>query len=168
MSDPLVRHWDPKGEYEGAVLKVYEYWCLEVSWQQHTLGCYIIFCRREGVRLMSRLTIEEIDELRHVMAHMEIALRNHEQFRPDHFNYLQMGNVLPLLHFHGIPRYKESRPLSRTLLDRDVTDSTPDFLPSWTRDAVTPEQMKELRAMMMRYLRENPFYKGIRKAIESL
>jgi len=30
-------------------------------------------------------------------------------WRPDWWNYAQLGNEVPLLHFHFIPRYKEKR-----------------------------------------------------------
>jgi diadenosine tetraphosphate (Ap4A) HIT family hydrolase len=165
----LIRHWDPERQFEGAVLNVYEHWSLEVSWQQHTLGCYILFCRREGVRLMSELEIEEFADLRMAMRHIEEALRRKDgDFRADHFNYWQMGNALPQLHVHGIPRYNGPRSLSRELLGRDVTDSNPGHIPPWSREHISSEQMKKLRDRMAHKLpRENPFYKWIRKAMKS-
>ncbi|MEO5927140.1 MAG: hypothetical protein ABIO72_00530 [Patescibacteria group bacterium] len=175
-----IRHWDPEGRFEGAALRLYEHWALEVSWQQHTLGCYIIFCRREGVRLQSELTDQESVELKKVMGEIETALRKPD-FSATHFNYWQMGNALPLLHFHGIPRYDTHRELAKTLLNRDLTDPTPTHLPLWTSEKVTSEQMGKLRDAMHIALgdkqpdkqpsmapRENPFYPGIRKAIDSL
>jgi len=164
----LIRHWDPDKRYEGAVLKVYEHWSLEVSWRQHTLGCYILFCRREGVRLMSQLEIAELDELKVAMRNIEHVLRYGEEFRACHFNYLQMGNVLPLLHFHGIPRYDGSRPLSRELLNREVTDPDAHNVPPWSREEITREQMDKLRCLLQRRLGENPFYRGLREAIRIL
>ncbi|MFA5935530.1 MAG: hypothetical protein WC787_01585 [Patescibacteria group bacterium] len=174
--EKLIRHWDPDKKFKGAVLKVYDHWSLEVSWQQHTLGCYIIFCRREGVRLMSELLIDELDELKVLMRDTEAKFRERDDFRPDHFNYWQMGNALPLLHLHGIPRYETARPLSKELLGRDVTDPTWGHLPPWTNEKISREQMEKLHDLMIGVLglkqpniaeRENPFYKGIREAIES-
>ena len=164
----LVRHWDPEKKFEGAVLKVYAHWVLEVSWQQHTLGCYIIFCRREGVRLQSSLTSEELEELKTVMEEIESALLfSSGKFQPDHFNYLQMGNALPLLHFHGIPRYKEVRALTQEVLGRDpeITDSNWGHFPPWSRELITPEQMVALRKHMEMPC-ENPFYRGLREAMK--
>jgi diadenosine tetraphosphate (Ap4A) HIT family hydrolase len=166
----LIRHWDPEKKFEGAVLKVYEHWVLEVSWQQHTLGCYIIFCRREGVRLQSSLTDKELEQLKIVMGEIESALRfSSGKFLPHHFNYLQMGNELPLLHFHGIPRYGEPRALTHEVLGRDpqTTDLNWGGFPPWSRELITSEQMVVLRKHM-RMPRENPFYRGLRRAMEEL
>lgn len=172
--EQLIRHWDPKKQFEGAVLKVYEHWVLEVSWQQHTLGNFIIFCRREGVRLQSQLEDIESVELKKVMDYIERALRWSDAFRPHHFNYLQMGNALPLLHFHGIPRYKKSRPFSKELLGREVTDPNWGHSPPWTREKISEEQMKRLQPLMEEAVsikrpnmavEENPLYPGIREAI---
>lgn len=162
----LVRHWDPEERFAGAVLKVFEHWVLEVSWQQHTLGCYILFCRREGVRLISDLKIEELDDLKVAMGKIEFALRYRDPFRATHFNYLQLGNALPLLHFHGVPRYDGPRALSRELLNREVTDSNPGSLPAWSREQISHGQMQTLRQLMEKCMAENPFYKGIREAID--
>lgn len=172
--DPSIRHWDPKQEFLGAALKPYEHWVLEVSWQQHTLGCYIIFCRRKDVRLISELEPEELVELVQVMREIEGALRKSPVFKPDHFNYLQLGNLLPLLHFHGVPRYNKNRRFSKKLLNREITDIDPKYLPLWTTDPITKEQMRDLqqemwvamggkRINMSRH--ENPFYKWIREAL---
>lgn len=172
--DPSIRHWDPKQEFIGAGLKPYKHWVLEVSWQQHTLGCYIIFCRRKGVRRQSELTPSESTELIEVMREIETALCKCPLFKPDHFNYLQLGNVLPLLHFHGVPRYKKNRRFSKTLLDREITDIDPNYLPHWTTDSITKAQMRDLREEMWVAMggkrigmakRENPLYQRIREAL---
>lgn len=39
---------------------------------------------------------------------MEIENSLIKQFKPQRFNYLQLGNQLHNLHFHGIPRYSKS------------------------------------------------------------
>jgi len=129
MSDPLVRHWDPKGECEGAVLRVYKYWCLEVSWVQHTIGAFIIFCRREGVERETELTDAELLELRDVKRDMQGALAAHPRFVPDRFNYWQMGNAFPQLHYHGIPRYKDLRVFG----NQPWFDDSYGYLPHWSR-----------------------------------
>lgn len=174
----LIRHWDPKGEYEGAGLTAYDHWVLEVSWQQHTLGCFILFCRREGATRYSELTIDELAELKTIMGGVEFQLSHDARFCPDRFNYLQLGNVLPQLHIHGVPRYDSHRSLSQEILDRAVTDAKPKSLPRWTRESITRVQMESLRTVMRQALglgtekinkapRENPFWKGLREAMKS-
>lgn len=39
--------WDPSSLFTGAVIKEYQYWVLELSYNQHTLGSYILFCKRQ-------------------------------------------------------------------------------------------------------------------------
>jgi diadenosine tetraphosphate (Ap4A) HIT family hydrolase len=103
-----LRVWDPGGKYKDGFLKEYKYWILEVSFRQHTLGCFIIFCKR-NIEKISQLSIGELGELKKVMSKMENTLSSLKAFHPDRFNYLQMGNALHHLHFHGIPRYKSER-----------------------------------------------------------
>ena len=43
------------------------------------------------------------------MEEREDALLASPDFKPDRFNYLQLGNSLHQLHFHGIPRYSSPR-----------------------------------------------------------
>lgn len=95
-------------KYEEGNLKEYTYWLLTVSFRQTTLGSYIILAKRP-VEKISELLDEELIELRHVMAEIEQVLSAANDFKPDRFNYLQLGNSLHQLHFHGIPRYSTPR-----------------------------------------------------------
>jgi len=146
--DLQIRHWDSADKYVGAVLKWYEHWCLEVSYRQHTLGCYILFCRREGVRLPSDLHDEELLGLREAMSEIELALRAHSFFDPDHFNYLQMGNALPLLHFHGIPRYL----MPRNFDGMTWVDKRPGHPPVWKEHEAPRVLIEKLRVHMSKHL----------------
>ncbi len=129
MSD-RVRYWDPDGKFDGAVLKWYVHWCLEVSFHQHALGSFILFCRRSGVLLISDLHPEELAEMQLAMQEIELVLRGHPFFRADHFNYLQMGNELHLLHFHGIPRYQSPR----VFFGKRWVDHAWGHPPAWTKE----------------------------------
>ncbi|MBI2420496.1 MAG: HIT family protein [Candidatus Levybacteria bacterium] len=102
----LYRIWDPQGKYKDGFLKTYKYWILEISFRQHTLGSFIIFAKRKIERI-SELENAELIELGEVMKEIEDVVK--KQFRADRFNYLQLGNALHHLHFHGIPRYASSR-----------------------------------------------------------
>lgn len=102
------RIWDPNNRYTNGFLKEYRYWALEVSYRQHTLGCFIIFAKRK-IEKISELTDLELTELKKVMGEIEKTLTDIPEFRPERFNYWQMGNNLHHLHFHGIPRYSSPR-----------------------------------------------------------
>jgi diadenosine tetraphosphate (Ap4A) HIT family hydrolase len=102
----MERFWDKEGKYKDNVLREYSHWSLEVADRQHTLGSFVILAKRPCERI-SELTDNELIELGKVMRDMEQALS--KNFRPDRFNYLQLGNVLHHLHFHGIPRYSSKK-----------------------------------------------------------
>ncbi len=129
------RFWDPEGKYKEGFLKEYKHWVLEISYRQHTLGCYIIFAKRLTIRKISELSDEELVDLRKVMKEMEKALEETKEFRPDHFNYLQLGNNIPYLHFHGIPRYKNPR----FFAGREWIDATYGAPPVWSTNDVDDE-----------------------------
>lgn len=101
----MIRYWDPQEKYKDGFLKEYKHWVLEVSHRQHTLGSFIIFAKRK-IENFSDLNEQEADELPIVMKEIEEVIK--KLFDPGRFNYLQMGNSLHLLHFHGIPRYKNN------------------------------------------------------------
>lgn len=137
----MKRHWDPENKYEGAALTNYRYWAIEVSWRQHTLGSCILFCRREGVRLLSELTDEELCDMRDAMVAHELCLRARPAFRPDHVNCLQMGNVLAPLHLHIIPRYQSPR----TAFGREWVDYEFGNPPAWSREEISSALMTQIR-----------------------
>ena len=120
---------------------------MEVSYRQHTLGCYIIFAKREIERI-SQLTTEEIDELKDVMKNIENALMKIIEFKPDRFNYLQLGNFLHHLHFHGIPRYKSQRSFN----GQEWIDSTWGQPPVWSETKVGDEIVIKLRELIKKHL----------------
>lgn len=140
--------WDPTDRYADGVMKIYDHWCLEVSFRQHTLGCFIIFCRRPNVRLMSQLRPEESAELIHVMGDIERALRLNPVFHADHFNYLQMGNSTPSLHFHGVPRYESPRRFQ----EKDWIDGTWGHPVAWVKEEVSKELIIAIREELTKSL----------------
>lgn len=137
------RFWDPKGNYIEGFVKEYKYWTLEVSYRQHTLGCFIIFCKRP-VEKISELTDTEIIELKIVMKEFEEKLTSNVAFRPDRFNYLQLGNKFHNLHFHAIPRYKAVREFG----GKTWIDSTYGHPVVWTKETIPIELVRELKLIM--------------------
>jgi diadenosine tetraphosphate (Ap4A) HIT family hydrolase len=131
-------------------LKEYDHWVLEVSYRQHTLGCYIIFAKRP-VEKISELKTGEIDELKDIMAEIEKTLSKIDIFKPDRFNYLQLGNKCNQLHFHGIPRYTSPK-----IFDgREWIDKTAGSVPIWSHEDVGHELVAKLRDTIRPYLQNN-------------
>lgn len=137
------RPWDPQGRYEGALLKVYDHWCLEVSFRQHLPGSFIIFSRH-AVERYSQLDASALVELGKVTGEIEQALTNDPTLKPDRFNYLQMGNGLHHLHIHGIPRYQTPREFAGQIW----TDEKYGHPPFWSSLDVPLRMVMELRAQI--------------------
>lgn len=129
-----IRIWDTEGKYKEGFVKEYNHWVIEVSFRQHTLGCFIIFAKRK-VERVSELNNDEVIELREVMKELETTLSQIEELNPDRFNYLQMGNALHHLHFHAIPRYASPR----NFLNKEWIDTTFGHPPIWSKVEVGKE-----------------------------
>lgn len=68
------------------------------------------FCRvtlNRYVREMTDLTAEERSRLMNVVWKTEQAV--HEAFHPDKINLASLGNAVPHLHWHVIPRFENDR-----------------------------------------------------------
>lgn len=141
----MIRHWDPLGKYREGFLKEYKHWVLEVNFRQHTLGCFIIFAKRK-IERFSDLNSSELDELPKVMKEIEDVLI--KLFKPRRFNYLQLGNNLHHLHFHGIPRYENSVKFDGIVW----RDPSWGHFPPWIREEVNKDFVKILKRQILKYL----------------
>lgn len=129
---------DPK--YDEGNLKDYKHWLLTVSFRQTTFGCFIILAKRP-LEKISDLSDEEIIELKTVMREIESVLFTTEPFKPDRMNYLQLGNSLHQLHFHGIPRYSTPRTFGvKTWVDERY-GTTPIIISKAEESSVTEIQL---------------------------
>lgn len=143
----MVRPWDPTGTYQEAVLKEYQHWILEVSPRQHTLGSYLICAKRELERF-SELSPEELVELIKVMKEIERALEKNPLFKPDRFNYWQLGNAYKMLRFWGMPRYASPREFNnKTWIDTNWGHAA-----IWSKEDITPQLAEEIKEEIERYL----------------
>ncbi|MDQ5901188.1 MAG: adenylyltransferase [Patescibacteria group bacterium] len=141
------RVWDPEEKYKEGFVKSYSHWTLEVSFRQHTLGCFIIFANRHTEKI-SELENEEIIELKDVMKELEYTLSKIDSFKPDRFNYLQMGNALHHLHFHAIPRYANTR----NFMNKTWEDSTYGHPPQWTKEESEKDLILRIKDKFLAHL----------------
>lgn len=99
------------------IIKEYNFWTLILAESQQLLGwCFIVLNRHE--EQIDKLTDDELIELRKVIKKYKDALNT--LFSPDHFNFMQLGNMTKHIHIHCIPRYKEKREfVQKTFHDKD-------------------------------------------------
>lgn len=81
-------------------------WTWSLFPNQSYLGRVQLTLRRQCDGSLARLTQEEWDDL-------HLCLKTYERlldalFKPDRFNYEQLGNVWTQVHVHAIPRYGRS------------------------------------------------------------
>jgi diadenosine tetraphosphate (Ap4A) HIT family hydrolase len=88
------------------VLARYRHWRLSLSRRQGYLGwCLVILSRHETDA--ANLTAAEREELWVIIGGPRGALER--LFRPDHYNYAFLGNVVRHVHLHLMPRYESPR-----------------------------------------------------------
>ena len=84
------------------------------------------FCRviwREHVSEMSDLSGAEQRHLASVVNAVESALRT--LVRPDKINLASLGNLVPHLHWHVIPRWRDDRHFPRPIWAEPLRESSP-------------------------------------------
>lgn len=89
------------------ILKETSCWTWSLFPNQSYLGRLQLTLRRECHGSLASATDEEWADLRNSLRAYERVLS--ELFRPDRFNYVQLGNVWPQVHVHAIPRYAGER-----------------------------------------------------------
>ena len=142
------RFYDKENKYVDAFLKEFKYWIWEVSYCQHTLGSFIIFSKNSKIEKISELNEDEIIEFKEVTKEIESILDKIDIFKPDRFNYWQMGNKLHHLHIHGFPRYAKPR-----IFDgREWIDKTWGKPPIWKTEDVDKDLVIKVRNVVKPYL----------------
>lgn len=94
-------------EFDGSLLLQGRDW----TWLLHANQCYlgrvVMMPTVPRTGSLAELDAAEWQSLRaHIRAY-EAAMA--EVFAPDRFNYMQLGNVDPVLHVHAVPRYATQR-----------------------------------------------------------
>jgi diadenosine tetraphosphate (Ap4A) HIT family hydrolase len=92
--------------YPETLVAELDHWVLLLRPQQVTLGSLILLCRDPAQRF-GEITREAAAELQAATDRIENVLS--EAFAYDKINYLMLMMVDPDVHFHVIPRYRDSR-----------------------------------------------------------
>ncbi len=87
-------------------IKSFNYWTLAIHTNQSYLGRVICYLNTYKENI-SDLKQEEYLELLEIIKAYQNAIT--KLWNPDWWNYAQLGNTTPHLHFHFIPRYKDIR-----------------------------------------------------------
>lgn len=145
----MIKHnfriWDPNNQFPEGHIKRFKYWSFEVSYRQHTLGSFLILLNRKAQKI-SDLTSTELISLGKVMKFAEKILT--KTFKPDHFNYLQLGNSTHHLHFHGIPRYQTKRFFNK----KNWIDKNFNLPPVWSYKNVPHALVKKIKLILIKNL----------------
>jgi len=89
------------------------------------------FCRvilKRHVKEMTDLTADERTRLMDVVWKTEQAVR--DVMNPDKINLASLGNVVPHLHWHVIPRFESDRHFPNPIWGEVKRDSTPEAPPN--------------------------------------
>jgi diadenosine tetraphosphate (Ap4A) HIT family hydrolase len=92
-------------DYSKQLVKEYDHWLLQVHSNQGYLGRCVVMCKRPDAQDLTDASPGEQNELFHILRQTREALA--KAFSPDWFNYSFLGNELPHLHGHIVPRYKK-------------------------------------------------------------
>ena len=111
--------------YPSNLIKNYEHWVVILRPVQITLGSLILACKQE-VESFSLISGEAYTELPNVIADIEKTLK--KCFNYEKINYLMLMMVDPHVHFHVIPRYKESRKILERIFEDFDWPGPPDLL----------------------------------------
>lgn len=82
-------------------------WIWQIHENQAYLGRLVLRLKRPLIASLAQCTKQEWRDLHKQLLEYERVAT--ELFRPDRFNYGQLGNVYPQLHVHAIPRYETPR-----------------------------------------------------------
>jgi len=145
MKKYKFRIWDPENKFHEGLIKKYKYWTFEVSYRQHTLGSFLIILNRYAQKI-SELTPAELISLGKIMKIAQNSIDN--TFKPDRYNYLQLGNGVTHLHFHGIPRYETER----IFLNKKYIDKKYGWPPKWSRKNVSHKLVSKIKTAVFNNL----------------
>lgn len=115
--------------------------CLERN-QTYRGFCVLVFNARHVAR-MDQLTPEEWADLARDLYRVESAV--YRLFSPDHVNVASLGNVVPHLHWHIIPRYAGDSRWGDPIWTTDLNDMERTILPDEEFSAIADALRRELQ-----------------------
>ena len=92
-------------EYAHLLVRDYTHWSLYVRETQNYLGRCVLWCKSKNALSLAEATSPELNEMGTICRQWEVAVQ--ESFGAVWFNYAFLGNELPHLHGHLIPRYQK-------------------------------------------------------------
>lgn len=92
--------------YPATLIKEYQHWVILLRPQQATLGALILACK-EPVLGFGEVSADAFAEMGLVTSELEVCLKT--CFAYDKINYMLLMMIDPHVHFHVLPRYKETR-----------------------------------------------------------
>jgi diadenosine tetraphosphate (Ap4A) HIT family hydrolase len=95
------------GNFSKFLIKDYKHWAIYIHQNQGYLGRCVVWCKRKNALDLTGATVEEQKELFSVLRELKKAVK--KTFKSDWFNYSFLGNGMPHLHAHFIPRYAKPR-----------------------------------------------------------
>ena len=110
--------------YPGSLLADYERWVVLLRPQQVTLGAVVLACKGPATAF-SDLDAAAFVELETVTTGIESVLKRCFGF--DKINYLMLMMVDPHVHFHVIPRYRETKQFDGTAFPDHGWPALPDL-----------------------------------------
>ena len=106
------------------------------------------FCRvviNRHVREMTDLPMHEREQLMRVVWALESALR--EMLQPDKMNVASLGNAVPHVHWHVIPRFFEDSHFPPPVWGRRQRDRSPTALPAGFHEQLAQRLARALPPM---------------------
>ncbi len=94
-------------DYSRFLIRQYSRWGVYIHENQSYLGRCVVWCDREDAFDLTDATLDEREELFLILPALKGAVER--AFQCDWYNYSFLGNVVPHLHCHFIPRYKDER-----------------------------------------------------------
>lgn len=84
-----------------------DHWIWSINENQSYLGRIVMLLKRNSEKSFAQCTKEEWLDLQKQLQLYEEFMNS--LFKPDRYNYSQLGNAYPKTHVHCVPRYKSER-----------------------------------------------------------
>jgi diadenosine tetraphosphate (Ap4A) HIT family hydrolase len=123
-------------QFERLILYSTRFWILQLHENQSYLGRCVLILRRDSHGSLVDLRPLEWQHLRRQLSRYQKWMST--VFKPDRFNYAQLGNTYPQLHVHCVPRYKSPRTWGK----RQIADKR--WGDNWSPTPRSPLSMTEV------------------------